>query len=112
MISLSGLEKTVASGKGRLWLLRQISLGVQEGEFVTIMGPSGAGKSTLLGILGMLDHEWTGEYRFVDKDVHRLKPTLVGHAHQGVHSPAEKGINPSGPPGQKVPKAHQQALLR
>jgi ABC-type lipoprotein export system ATPase subunit len=74
MISLNGLEKTVASGKGRLWLLRQISLGVQEGEFVTIMGPSGAGKSTLLGILGMLDHEWTGEYRFVDEDIHRLKP--------------------------------------
>jgi putative ABC transport system ATP-binding protein len=74
MISLNGLEKSVASGNGRLWLLRQISFGVQQGEFVTIMGPSGAGKSTLLGILGMLDQEWTGEYRFLDEEVHRMKP--------------------------------------
>jgi ABC-type lipoprotein export system ATPase subunit len=74
MISLNGLEKSVASGSGRLWLLRQISLGVQEGDFVTIMGPSGAGKSTLLGIIGMLDDDWTGEYRFLDEEVHRMRP--------------------------------------
>jgi ABC-type lipoprotein export system ATPase subunit len=38
------------------------------------MGPSGAGKSTLLSILGMLDHDWTGEYRLFEHDVHQLKP--------------------------------------
>jgi ABC-type lipoprotein export system ATPase subunit len=38
------------------------------------MGPSGAGKSTLLSILGMLDHDWAGEYRLLEHDVHRLKP--------------------------------------
>ena len=35
------------------------------------MGPSGAGKSTLLAILGMLDHDWRGEYRLLDQDVAR-----------------------------------------
>ena len=47
---------------------------IREGEFVTIMGPSGAGKSTLLGILGMLDHAWTGEFGFLGEPVHALPP--------------------------------------
>ena len=38
------------------------------------MGPSGAGKSTLLSILGMLDHEWEGEYWLLGHPVHRLAP--------------------------------------
>src|SRR5205807_2389551 len=42
--------------------------------FVSIMGPSGAGKSTLLAVLGMLDGDWTGEYRFLDHAVHKMKP--------------------------------------
>jgi ABC-type lipoprotein export system ATPase subunit len=37
------------------------------------MGPSGSGKSTLLGILGMLDGEFGGEYRFLGRPVHELK---------------------------------------
>ena len=55
-------------------MLRRIHLTIAEGEFVTIMGPSGAGKSTLLSILGMLDHDWPGEYRFSINAVHALKP--------------------------------------
>jgi len=74
LIALSNLEKSIPSGNGRLWILRQITLDIAEREFVTIMGPSGAGKSTLLGILGMLDHEWAGEYRLVGEPVHALKP--------------------------------------
>jgi ABC-type lipoprotein export system ATPase subunit len=54
-------------------VLRQISLDIAQGDFVTIMGPSGAGKSTLLSILGMLDGEWTGEYRLLEHEVHALK---------------------------------------
>ena len=46
-------------------MLRRITLDIAAGEFVTIMGPSGAGKSTLLAILGMLDHDWTGEYHLL-----------------------------------------------
>ncbi len=74
MIQLTSVEKAVATRAGQTFLLRRIDLTIAEGEFVTIMGPSGAGKSTLLSILGMLDHDWSGEYRLLEHDVHRLKP--------------------------------------
>ena len=73
MIALRNLEKSVETGPTRTWLLRQITAEIREGEFVSIMGPSGAGKSTLLSILGMLDGVWSGEYRFYDFDVHKMK---------------------------------------
>jgi putative ABC transport system ATP-binding protein len=74
VIRLREVEKSYPQGNGRVWVLRQIDLDVRQGEFLTIMGPSGAGKTTLLAILGMLDHEWSGEYEFLDEPVHRLKP--------------------------------------
>jgi ABC-type lipoprotein export system ATPase subunit len=74
MISLRNVEKSYPQGGGRVFVLRQIALDIHPSEFITIMGPSGAGKSTLLAILGMLDGEWTGEYRLLTEDVHKLKP--------------------------------------
>ena len=73
MIQLQNVEKFFQTGPTRTWVLRQISLGITEGEFVTVMGPSGAGKSTLLGILGMLDAGWSGSYEFQGYPVHQLK---------------------------------------
>ena len=74
LISLRGLEKSHAHRPGRTYVLRQITFDVEDGDFVSIMGPSGAGKSTLLHILGMHDSAWTGEYHFLDQQVHALKP--------------------------------------
>ncbi len=74
MIQLNNVEKSFATSAGQTFVLRRISLTIEPGEFVTIMGPSGAGKSTLLSILGLLDHDWTGEYRLYEHEVHRLKP--------------------------------------
>jgi putative ABC transport system ATP-binding protein len=72
MIRLRDLEKSYAAGPARTWVLRRITLDIDQGDFVTIMGPSGAGKSTLLAILGMLDAEWAGEYHLLDQPVHKL----------------------------------------
>ena len=74
MIALRNLEKSHQQGGARVFVLRQVTLDIARGEFVTVMGPSGAGKSTLLAILGMLDGEWSGEYTLLDQKVHALKP--------------------------------------
>jgi ABC-type lipoprotein export system ATPase subunit len=55
MIKMKDITKFYSSGFIKTFVLRDINLDVEEGEFLTIMGPSGAGKSTLLHILGMLD---------------------------------------------------------
>jgi putative ABC transport system ATP-binding protein len=74
MIELRDVERSYQTSPTRSYVLRRIDLTIREGEFVTIMGPSGAGKSTLLGILGMLDHAWTGEFHFLGEPVHALPP--------------------------------------
>ena len=73
-VSLRNLEKSFPQAGGRLFALRQVTLDIAPGDFVTIMGPSGAGKSTLLAVLGMLDGEWTGEYQLLEHPVHAMKP--------------------------------------
>lgn len=72
LIVSKNIEKSVPQGDNRLYLLRQISLEVPVGDFITFMGPSGAGKSTLLSILGMLDSDWQGEYFVAGQAVHSL----------------------------------------
>jgi putative ABC transport system ATP-binding protein len=93
VITLRNLEKSVDSPAGRIFLLRNINLEVQRGDFVTVMGPSGAGKSTLLSILGMLDGLWTGEYYLLGNEVQHLPPKkraalnrdLIGFVFQSFH---------------------------
>jgi putative ABC transport system ATP-binding protein len=74
MIKLKNIEKCYKTKAGFTYVLRQINLEIEAGEFVTIMGPSAAGKSTLLNILGMLDHDYEGEYYLDGQAVHTLKP--------------------------------------
>jgi ABC-type lipoprotein export system ATPase subunit len=74
MIRLRNIEKCYETRAGKNYVLRQINLDIEEGEFITFMGPSAAGKTTLLNILGMLDGDWTGEYHLFDHAVHTLKP--------------------------------------
>jgi putative ABC transport system ATP-binding protein len=72
LVSLKDLEKVFETPAGKMYVLRRITFDIAPGEFVSIMGPSGAGKSTLLAILGMLDHSWNGEFRFLGEAVHRM----------------------------------------
>jgi ABC-type lipoprotein export system ATPase subunit len=73
MIALEGVFKWVNSGSNRVFLLKDVSLSVAEGEFISIMGPSGSGKSTLLNVIGMLDGFDEGRYTFLHEEVHKLK---------------------------------------
>ena len=61
LIELKDVNKTYNNGQP-LHVLKGINLGIERGEFVSIMGASGSGKSTLLNILGILDNYDTGEY--------------------------------------------------
>jgi putative ABC transport system ATP-binding protein len=86
MIYLNNIERSHATPAGRTWVLRQVSLNIARGDFVSVMGPSGAGKSTLLNILGMFDSEWSGEYWLDGQPVHELpqkKRADLGRRHIG-----------------------------
>ncbi|HUM65124.1 MAG TPA: ABC transporter ATP-binding protein, partial [Chitinophagaceae bacterium] len=73
MLELKHIYKWVNTGNNRTFILKDINLTVNEGEFLSIMGPSGSGKSTLLNVIGMLDEFNEGEYNFLHESVHKLK---------------------------------------
>lgn len=73
MIELQHISKWITTGGIRTFILKDINLTVNEGEFVSIMGPSGSGKSSLLNVIGMLDEPSEGSYKFFDNDVFKLK---------------------------------------
>ena len=73
MLSLKNISKYYHTGGNKVSVLNNISLDIDEGEFVSIMGPSGSGKSTLLNVIGMLDEPSEGYHYFMGEPVHQLK---------------------------------------
>ena len=72
MIELRGISKFYKQGHQKTYVLRNVDLTVNEGEFVTVQGPSGSGKSTLMNIIGMLEEPSEGAYLFEGTPVHQL----------------------------------------
>lgn len=71
MITLRNISKSYRADNVETAALDNVSLQVDEGEFVAVMGPSGCGKSTLLNVVGMIDSPSSGEYFFCGQDVAR-----------------------------------------
>jgi len=73
MIELQHISKWYQIGGKPSFILKDINLKIEEGEFISIMAPSGSGKSTLLNIIGMLDLPSEGSYQFFDQSVYDLR---------------------------------------
>ena len=72
MLNIKNVSKTYGSGTNRVTALNEISLTVEEGDFVSIMGASGSGKSTLLNIIGGLEKLSSGEIQIDGERIDNL----------------------------------------
>ena len=73
VIEINNVSRSFNNGKQTTEVLKNISLTVEEGDFVSIMGPSGSGKSTLLYLLGGLDQPTEGSVSINGRDLSTLK---------------------------------------
>lgn len=73
MIILKNINKYYYLGKSSIHALKNVSLEIYKGDFISIIGPSGSGKTTLLNIIGFLDKQSDGEYIFDNKNINFYK---------------------------------------
>ena len=73
ILSTENLKKTYGKGETEVKALNDVTLEVEQGEFVSIVGTSGSGKSTLLHMLGGLDRPTSGTVKVEGKDIFSLK---------------------------------------
>ena len=69
ILELHNIYTTYIQGKMEVPVLKDISLSVDEGEYVAIMGPSGSGKTTLMNIIGCLDLPTSGTYALAGENI-------------------------------------------
>lgn len=72
IIEFKDISRFFQVGTETVKALREVSLQIQDNEFVAIMGPSGSGKSTMMNILGCLDTPTAGTYNLNDQDVSKM----------------------------------------
>jgi putative ABC transport system ATP-binding protein len=73
MIQIKNLSKIFRTEDIETKALNEVSIIINQGEFVTIMGASGSGKSTLLNIIGLLDSASSGTYELLNQEITSLK---------------------------------------
>jgi putative ABC transport system ATP-binding protein len=92
LLELDGVSR-VYGEEIEVYALREVTLRISAGEFVSIVGPSGSGKSTMLGLLGVLDQPSSGTVRVGGQDVSvlddptrsRVRGDAIGFVFQQFH---------------------------
>jgi putative ABC transport system ATP-binding protein len=83
LLELEDVSRVYGEGVA-VYALRDVSLGIYAGDYLSIVGPSGSGKSTMLGLLGCLDLPSSGMIRVAGQDVTALddaeRSSLRGHS--------------------------------
>ena len=69
LLELRGISKVYDLGEIKVEALKDVSLSINEGEYVALVGQSGSGKSTLMNTVGCLDTPTSGSYRLADQEV-------------------------------------------
>ena len=72
LIKITNIKRDFILGNETVYVLKEIDLQINKGEYVALMGPSGSGKSTLMNILGCLDTPTSGTYILNNKDVSQM----------------------------------------
>jgi putative ABC transport system ATP-binding protein len=72
LVEVNHLNKTYQMGEVSISALKDVSLNIETGTFVSIVGPSGSGKSTILNLVGCLDQPTSGSIKVVDQEVGKL----------------------------------------
>jgi len=93
IITIQNIYKIYNEGINQVAALNDISIAVDEGEFIAIVGKSGSGKSTLMNILGCLDTPTSGEYTLngenvaglTEKKLTKIRNCLIGFVFQGFN---------------------------
>lgn len=93
ILNLQNIFKDYQQDKLVVPVLKDVSLQVEEGEYVAIMGPSGSGKTTLMNIIGCLDKPTSGIYelagedvlKYKDKEMSDLRLKRIGFVFQSFH---------------------------
>jgi putative ABC transport system ATP-binding protein len=75
MLEMRNISKVYRTESVETHALREFSLHVEEGEFVSVTGPSGSGKTTFLNVAGLLEESTDGVYELDGNDVSNLDDT-------------------------------------